>query len=307
MHSDKIPEQKSQSAARLFSQEDKGGEHMSTFVDNRPEAIAQRRLQAIVNKNLQVKQLKDFQNPANELKSQTSLQRKSTVEVVQRDLDAETMVKFMEWVRKQAEERNIHPHHMAALIKDAESLKEGFRTTLEQAMERMNSPAGFKKFEDLSDITRQAETAIRFGAATLEEVEAILIYLGKARIERFLSNGERVYTRSLPGADLMKNCHHYAFGGLKGDDKLFSYPALCNSLKIDKLPSGSLIDASQLEGVNNEMTITVRSYGVAHSSREEDGMVWHKFINVPCLFAIPTAPDLGSNVEKTFRVQTSAV
>ena len=288
IHSTPSKENKSNAVANVAVQ-NSTIESPLQFVDNRPEAIMQRKLQYITNSGLHVKQ------------------QKSTTEAVQRIIDEKIMVELRVWVREQAIIKNIHKNHIEALMRDAESVKEGYRTTLEEAKERMNSPAGFKKFEDLSDLTRLAENAIRFGGATPEEVEAVLICLGKKRVEQYLSGGEKVYTKSLPGGDLMKNCHHYAFGGLKGEDALFSYEALSASLGIDKAESGTLIDASKLKGVNNDETVTVRSYGMPHSSREEGGLVWHKFVNVPCLFAIPTCPDIGNNLVKTFKVKTSSV
>ena len=322
---------KSRAVANDVAQKKYGARQSFGFVDNRPEAEAQRRLIALTNKDtsawrtnttkhsppaapniFQTKRgpiggAKVIQHKRIGEAAQKGTQQKNTEQVVQRDLSEEIMVELRKWVREQALIKNIHANHMEALMRDAESLKEGYRTTLEQAKERMNSPAGFKKFEDLSDLTRIAENAIRFGGATIKEVEGVLIYLGKARVEQFLSKGEKVYIKSLPEGDLMKNCHHYAFGGLKGDDALFTYQALSRSLGIDTAESGALIDASQLEGVQNEVTVTVRSYGMPHSAREEGGLVWHKFVNVPCLFAIPTSPDLGNGLVKKLRVTTSKV
>jgi hypothetical protein len=64
-HADKTQENKSQSVANGKSQMQSSGESTFQFVDNRPEAIAQRKLQEIANNSPQVAQLKAFQEMAN--------------------------------------------------------------------------------------------------------------------------------------------------------------------------------------------------------------------------------------------------
>jgi hypothetical protein len=60
-HADKTQENKSQSVANEVSQKQSGSESFFQFVDNRPEAIEQRKLQEMANNSPRAKQLKAFQ------------------------------------------------------------------------------------------------------------------------------------------------------------------------------------------------------------------------------------------------------
>jgi len=62
---EKSKESKSQSVANEVSQKPSGVESAFQFVDNRPEAIAQRKLQVMANDSPQVSQLRAFQDMAN--------------------------------------------------------------------------------------------------------------------------------------------------------------------------------------------------------------------------------------------------
>jgi len=64
-HADKTQENKNQSVANAVPQKQSGGESTFQFVDNRPEAIAQRKLQEMANNSPRAMQLKAFQNIAN--------------------------------------------------------------------------------------------------------------------------------------------------------------------------------------------------------------------------------------------------
>jgi hypothetical protein len=64
-HVDKTQENKSQAVTNAISQKQIGGESTFQFVDNRPETIAQRKLQEMANNSPQVSQLKAFQEMAN--------------------------------------------------------------------------------------------------------------------------------------------------------------------------------------------------------------------------------------------------
>jgi hypothetical protein len=64
-HADKTQENKSQTVSTADSQMQSGGESTFQFVDNRPEAIAQRKLQEMANNSPQVSQLRVFQDMAN--------------------------------------------------------------------------------------------------------------------------------------------------------------------------------------------------------------------------------------------------
>ncbi|MFT4780253.1 MAG: hypothetical protein ACI923_002798 [Flavobacteriales bacterium] len=64
-HADKTQENKSQSVANTVPQKQNGGETTFQFVDNRPEAVTQRKSQEIANNSLQVSQLRASQDMAN--------------------------------------------------------------------------------------------------------------------------------------------------------------------------------------------------------------------------------------------------
>ena len=63
-HADKTQENKSQTVAAETSQMQSGGESTFQFVDNRPEVVAQRRLQEMANNSQQVSQLRAVQEMA---------------------------------------------------------------------------------------------------------------------------------------------------------------------------------------------------------------------------------------------------
>lgn len=63
-HTDKTQENKSQSVANSVAQKLSGDEPTFQFVDNRPEAVAQRKLQSVVKNNPQVSQERAFQGMA---------------------------------------------------------------------------------------------------------------------------------------------------------------------------------------------------------------------------------------------------
>jgi hypothetical protein len=228
--------------------------------------------------------------------------------VVQRALGADDKATFMEWVNEQAEARNIHVRCREALRSHANyvSTDIGAITTIEGAKLRMEAGDGFPKFVARSRLFTLADGAERSEGITVADVEAVLNYLGSARVQAFLGNGQTVHIRPLPAGEREKVCHHYAFGGLSGNDDQFTYAALDGRFHFDDLANNADIDASVIPGVGNGGPYVVRSYGWAHSSREEDGRVWHKFNGVPSLFAIPDFPDVGNGLVKTFNVRSSA-
>ena len=61
-HADKSQENKSQSVANDVSQKQSGSESTFQFVDNRPEAVAQRKLQEMANNSPQAKQAAQLQS-----------------------------------------------------------------------------------------------------------------------------------------------------------------------------------------------------------------------------------------------------
>lgn len=60
-HTDKAQENKSQSVSNSLTQKEGGSESTFQFADNRPEAIAQRKMQELANTSSQVSQLRAFQ------------------------------------------------------------------------------------------------------------------------------------------------------------------------------------------------------------------------------------------------------
>jgi hypothetical protein len=75
-YTDKTQENKSQAVANSSPKLQSNGESSFQFVDNRPEAIAQRKLQEVINNSPQVKQLRDCQAMANSF----TVQRKENIE-----------------------------------------------------------------------------------------------------------------------------------------------------------------------------------------------------------------------------------
>ena len=75
-HTDKTQESKSQSMANQVSQKERGVEFTFQFVDNRPEAIVQRKLQEMADNSPRMMQLKAFQEMAN-----NSLQAKQAAQL----------------------------------------------------------------------------------------------------------------------------------------------------------------------------------------------------------------------------------
>ena len=64
-HADKTQENKSQSVANAANQQQSDGESTFQFVDNRPEAVAQRKLQEMANNSPKAKQTAQLQAMAN--------------------------------------------------------------------------------------------------------------------------------------------------------------------------------------------------------------------------------------------------
>jgi hypothetical protein len=64
-HTDKTQENKSQSVANAISQQQSSSDSSLQFEDNRPEAIAQRKLQEMANNNPQVKKAAQLQAKVN--------------------------------------------------------------------------------------------------------------------------------------------------------------------------------------------------------------------------------------------------
>jgi hypothetical protein len=88
-HADKTQENKSQSVSTADSQFEDGGESSFQFVDNRPEAVAQIKLQEVANNSPQVSQFMAFQDMANnspQAKQATQLKSMADNNTVQNQL-----------------------------------------------------------------------------------------------------------------------------------------------------------------------------------------------------------------------------
>ena len=77
-HADKTQENKSQSSSSAVSQMSSSSESTFQFIDNRPETVAQRKIQEMVNNSLQVKQANQLQAIADNYsaKQQQPIQRR---------------------------------------------------------------------------------------------------------------------------------------------------------------------------------------------------------------------------------------
>ena len=71
-HADQAQEKKSQSASSEESQEQNRGDSTFQFVNKRPEAVVQRKLQEMANNSPQTSQLRAFQDMANNSHAQLS-------------------------------------------------------------------------------------------------------------------------------------------------------------------------------------------------------------------------------------------
>jgi hypothetical protein len=83
-HAEKKQENKSQSVANALSKKNSGSKSTCQFVDNRPEAIAQRKLQEMANNSPRAIQLKSFQEITNN--NQSSSLKLSNEGVLQRTI-----------------------------------------------------------------------------------------------------------------------------------------------------------------------------------------------------------------------------
>lgn len=82
IHADKTQERKSQSVANELSQMQDAGESSLQFVDNRPEVIAQRKLQDLANYSPHVRQSRDYQDmPNNSQQAKQTAQFQSVADI----------------------------------------------------------------------------------------------------------------------------------------------------------------------------------------------------------------------------------
>jgi hypothetical protein len=96
-HADKTEEKKNQSATNGNTQIKRGGELTYQFVDNRPEAVAQRKLQEMANNSPQVSQLRSLQLMANN-SSQTK--QLAQLQAVSNSVAASPIQRIVEPVKK---------------------------------------------------------------------------------------------------------------------------------------------------------------------------------------------------------------
>jgi hypothetical protein len=155
-HAAKKQENKSQSVGNKNIQKQSGGESTFLFVDNRPEAIAQRKLQAIANNSPQVKQAAQLQTTAD-----SSLQVQH-LQSIQRIADRGHSIQ-MKWVDNGGElawDQRVdgvqwfyikETGQMYYRIMDAGAIKIGSREDY-QALERTPKEYGFWKAHSAIDL-----------------------------------------------------------------------------------------------------------------------------------------------------------
>ena len=116
-HTDKTQENKSQAVVSAVSQKQSGAESTFQFVDNRPEAVAQRKLQEMANNSPQVSQLIAFQEIAYNTpqgKRAAQLQQVDQGSVIQRAVSEERIVALIQQASEQvgwsdATYETVHP------------------------------------------------------------------------------------------------------------------------------------------------------------------------------------------------------
>ncbi|MEM8998812.1 MAG: hypothetical protein AAGB24_00990 [Bacteroidota bacterium] len=134
-HADKNQENKSQSVANAVSQKKVGGESTFQFVDNRPVAITQRKLQELANHSPQVQQLSAIQNMA---AANSVAQKKSNVkqrfDFLDNRPEAITQRKLQEMVNKSSQAKQATPFNPIDISNTNKelSLSAGFKSTIEQ-------------------------------------------------------------------------------------------------------------------------------------------------------------------------------
>jgi hypothetical protein len=118
-HADKTQETQKKSVANEVSQRHNGEDSTFQFVDNRPEAIAQRKLQEIANNSPQVKQIAQLQAMANNYSAKQELiQRKMVFGNDTEDLDASVKdngITDSSFIKVQNRAKEIEPSIIIAL------------------------------------------------------------------------------------------------------------------------------------------------------------------------------------------------
>ncbi len=94
-HADKTQKNKTQSGSSADSQMTSSSKSTFQFVDNRPESVAQRKLQEIANNSLQVKQTAQFMAMADNSESEQPIEYANGIKV-QVKLPVENSEKSME-------------------------------------------------------------------------------------------------------------------------------------------------------------------------------------------------------------------
>lgn len=83
-HADKTQENKNQSVANEVSQKQSSGESVFQFVDNRPEAVAQRKLQRMANNSQRANQFAQLQVMAGKYSTQQTMQKQTNDNAIQK-------------------------------------------------------------------------------------------------------------------------------------------------------------------------------------------------------------------------------
>jgi hypothetical protein len=178
---------------------------------------------------------------------------------------------------------------------------------------------------------------VQRGDETTEaEVRTVLEYMNIGDRINDLLRGHTVHFHRLDGGHLGKNCHHFAFGGLTGQDATFNVlnlgQLLGAALTFEQYHeahqnddfvmdaelyavAGPVMDFARLQGAVVNATQALDLHGdsadydvrvydeMAHSARRIDGRWWHKFVNFPFVMAVEGADDLGYAVTANLQVR----
>lgn len=145
-HADKTSENKSQSVAYCLANQKSNSESTFQFVDKRPEAVEQRKLQDMANSSPQVKQLRIIQRMIKTNSSQKSpIQRKMVFGEGTKDLDASVKgngITDSSFIKVQNDAKEIEPNIILAL---------GAPSTSEQAKFQPYGQGGLISIKPLPD------------------------------------------------------------------------------------------------------------------------------------------------------------
>jgi hypothetical protein len=172
-HADKTQENKSQAVANSLPKQQSNGEPAFHFVDNRPEAIAQKKLQEMANNSPQVKQLTAIREMFDKNSTQQPVQRRMTFGYGTEDLDAakeRNGITNTSYIKVQNKAKGIEQDIILAL---------GAQSTSEQAKFHPYGKGGLINVKPLPDESDRDYQYARSGRliATIHETQHALDHL----------------------------------------------------------------------------------------------------------------------------------